>query len=53
MGGYQFNISISLKVLKGVNLFEDLMKVFFKVLRMRFLKFYVRALFLSFTYAFF
>ena len=30
------NINISLKVLKGVNLFGDLVKVFFKVLRMLF-----------------
>ena len=45
--GYQFNISINLKMLKGVNLFGGLVKVFFKVLRMRFLKFYVRALFLE------
>ena len=40
-------ISVSLKMLKDVNLFGGLTQVFFKVLRMRFLKFYVCALFLE------
>ena len=47
IGRISWKENISLKVLKGVNLFGDLTQVFFKVLHMRFLKFYVRALFLE------
>ena len=48
MGGISWKENISLKVLKNVNLFGGFSQVFFKVLRMCFLKFYVRALFLEF-----